>query len=623
MPLENATNIGEILYQERARKNISQEQIFEGVYSQSRTSKLENGSCIPDKLLTDVSLQRLGRCSDTLEAIMSLKEYTMFDIRETLKRHFYSEDYPRDKALLQEYRQWEIADKPIHAQFFGIYHALNEYRVHKDIIKCRNELETALEITFPQWRTLDFAQYSLCGQKLHLMILIAFFILEDKDIKEDETLAYIPKDQHNAVRMLNQTADYLEQYYCEEEKAKYFPQCMWLLAAYWKQQSKWDKVEEYAVRGLECAAKSSALPLLAKLLELVIESRDFLLGQWEERHAVCCELNSLKEVLTCYGSWVLSLNNLALLQFLCHEDDVSLDFEILRDIRKNCGVPQDKIKSCTQTTISRIECAKQRPFPANFIAITKELGVDKHYYGSRVMSNNYDLYELAHQRNQASFNQEWKKEAELLNQLEASLDMTIPINKQYIETCRLEEKKHRGEIEPEEGIRQLEEILRYTMSDYREGKLRVPSRHEFVILNMLAGFMRKSGRIEEALKLRERILQVFEKSHVKEEYHTNSMLLLYKSYGGLLEDMGKLQLAEEMDIRGIHLAIQCGQGDIIGKILANLACVYQKMDSPEKQLQSKECFRNAYWLCCLMKQPKLAQKIKKYYKSIFGEDVSV
>ena len=194
MPLENATNIGEILYQERARKNISQEQIFEGVYSQSRTSKLENGSCIPDKLLTDVSLQRLGRCSDTLEAIMSLKEYTMFDIRETLKRHFYSEDYPRDKALLQEYRQWEIADKPIHAQFFGIYHALNEYRVHKDIIKCRNELETALEITFPQWRTLDFAQYSLCGQELHLMILIAFFILEDKDIKEDETLAYIPKE---------------------------------------------------------------------------------------------------------------------------------------------------------------------------------------------------------------------------------------------------------------------------------------------------------------------------------------------------------------------------------------------------------------------------------------------
>ena len=101
------------------------------------------------------------------------------------------------------------------------------------------------------------------------------------------------------------------------------------------------------------------------------------------------------------------------------------------------------------------------------------------------------------------------------------------------------------------------------------------------------------------------------------------MLLLYKSYGGLLEDMGKLQLAEEMDIRGSHLAIHCGQGDIIGKILANLACVYQKMDSPEKQLQSKECFRNAYWLCCLMKQPKLAQKIKKYYKSIFGEDVSV
>lgn len=504
MQLEDATNIGKILYQERSKKNILQEQIFEGMYSQSKISKLENGFAVPDKLLMDISLQRLGRCSDTLEAIMSLKEYRMFDIRETLKKHFYPGDYERDKTLLQEYRTWKISDEPIHAQFLETYTALNEYRVHKDADRCQKELETALEITFPQWRKLDFIQFSLCGQELHLLILIAFFILEDSRNKKNKKLAkHIQKNKDYAVLLLNKTADYIEKYCCEEEKVKYFPQCMWLLAVYWKQQNNWNNVEECAHRGLECAAECGALPLLAKLLELVIESRDFLLGQWEEKHALCCQLNSLKEVLSRYGKWVLSLDDLALLHYVCHEDDISLDFEILRDIRKNRKIPQDKLKSCTQTTISRIECAKQKPFPASFIAITKELGVTKPYYGSRVMSDNYDLYELAHWRNQASFNQEWEKEAELLNQLEASLDMTIPINKQYIETCRLEEKKHRGEIEPEEGIRQLEEILRYTMSDYQEGKLRIPSRHEFVILNMMAGFMRKSGQMEKAVKLRE------------------------------------------------------------------------------------------------------------------------
>ena len=71
------------------------------------------------------------------------------------------------------------------------------------------------------------------------------------------------------------------------------------------------------------------------------------------------------------------------------------------------------------------------------------------------------------------------------------------------------------------------------------------------------------------------------------------------------------------------MAIQCGQGDIIGKLLANLACVYQKIDSPEKQALSKKCLQNAYWLYCLMKRDKLAQKIKKYYESVFKEDISV
>lgn len=55
------------------------------------------------------------------------------------------------------------------------------------------------------------------------------------------------------------------------------------------------------------------------------------------------------------------------------------------------------------------------------------------------------------------------------------------------------------------------------------------------------------------------MLQVFQESNAREEYHTNSMLILYKNYGEILEDAGQLELAEDMDCRGIRLDIQCGR----------------------------------------------------------------
>lgn len=755
MKNELATNLGKIIYRERTRKGISQEQLYRGICTQAVLSKIEHGKKVPEKLLADALMQRLGRCTDTLEVIMSREEYLLFDMREDLRRHFgggmrreswraaleppaqygkktgntcgageeagdisrlenkeceisgnidemhniagtqkniydlcgnkdksgndlasgneacdlfkgggkicvtsqtgekvhatcrnrntagnisgdrnkvciceertklpengqnstFSQqkktaeaecedghDYSRIRSLLKEYRRSKEAEQPLHRQFLCKYEAINEYRRSGDAQRCCRALGKALNITLPKWRRLKLMQYCLCSQELHLLILLGYFTMDE--------------DAEFAVRLLDEVRNYLEQRYYEEEKVKLYPQCMWLLALHWRREERWEKVEECSSRAVECLSKNGVLPLLAELLRLQLESRERL-GRYtgrealEERRVLQNELQSLEAVLRRYADWVLELDDLSRLHFFYHQDEISLDYEMIRDIRRNRGLTQGKLKSCSQPNLSRIESGRQKPTHAHFQEIAKELGVKKSYYISRVQAEDYDLYEMAHWRNQACARMDWEKEAELIAELEGALDMSIPVNQQYIEACHIEGKMYRRKIQPDKGLYQLERILHYTMPDYQADYLRIPSREEFVILDMTIGLMRRQGRKLEGLKLYERLLQVFQESSAREEYHTNSMLILYKNYGGMLEDLGELELAEEMDCRGISLDIQCGKADLIGKILANLGCIYQKSDSPEKYALKQECFWNAYWLCLLMGQSKPAQIIKE------------
>ncbi len=673
---ERATNLGKIIYRERKKKGLTQEELFRGICTQGELTKIESGERVPEKMLADALMQRLGKCTDTLEVIMSVEEYILFDLRETLQRHFFENDYERNQNLLEEYSRHRTIDQKLHQQFLAKYAAVNEYRRDGNALRCRKALGEALAITFPEWEGLELMRFRLCNQELHLLILLGYSMMQT--------------DEAKAVQILEEVTAYLEKRYYEEEKVKLFPQCMWLLALRCKRRGEWDKVEAYSCRGVECLIKNGALPLLVELLELRIESlkeiakvagekgteekeaEDKVMEENETEDKVMKEkktkdkmtvgasackkvdmdeqdeddlddmkkyvpkddpendvsvleeqLESLKVVLSAYANWVLWMDEFSKLHYFCHEEEISLDYEMLRDIRKNQGISQSDLESCTQGNLSRIENGKQIPSKRHVLEISGELGVEKSYYISRVQSDNYDLYELCHWRNQAIFDSEWDKAAEIIDKLEAVLDMDNPLNRQYIEACRIVNKKIRKEIDPEEGLEQMEKILRYTMSDYRKGKMRVPSREEFVILNQMAIFMKKAGRMEEGLGLRRHMLQTFWKSRVKEEYHTNSLLLLYLCYGEMLETDGQLNQAEEMDNRGIQLEIWCGKGKVTGKILANLAFVYNKSDSPKKHELQKYCLWHSYRLCLLMRQRKSAKTIKESYHALFGEDINV
>lgn len=229
------TNLGKIIYRERVRKNIFQDELLRGICTQSELVKIESGQRVPEKILADALMQRLGRCTDTLETIMSREEYILFDIRETIQRHFFERNYAKNEKLLEEYSVQADMEQPLNQQFLAKYTAMNEYCRDGDEVRCCEALEKALAITFPEWDVLGFMRYRLCHQEMHLIILIGYF--------------WMFMDETRAVRILEETAFYLEKRYYEEEKVKLFPQCMWLLAKCSRAHGEWRAVEQYSRGG--------------------------------------------------------------------------------------------------------------------------------------------------------------------------------------------------------------------------------------------------------------------------------------------------------------------------------------------------------------------------------------
>lgn len=104
-------NIGKIIYTLRTCNQISQEKLARGLCSIPALSRIEACDRIPDKLLLDALMQRLGKSPDKLESIVSTGDYELYLHRERIQRCIVDENYTEAKELLKEYEGKKKAEE--------------------------------------------------------------------------------------------------------------------------------------------------------------------------------------------------------------------------------------------------------------------------------------------------------------------------------------------------------------------------------------------------------------------------------------------------------------------------------------------------------------------------------
>lgn len=186
---------------------------------------------------------------------------------------------------------------------------------------------------------------------------------------------------------------------------------------------------------------------------------------------------------------------------------VVAEAEFLKDIRKAKGMSQEQLSSdiCARETISNIENGRV-PRHKKIQNLMEQLGQSCGRYYGYVIAQDYEVYELVekYQQQRDSHSKETRK---LLQEIKRKINTTLPVNRQFLESSELMEKRKDGVVTPGEEMAALEKCLRYTMPEYDGDIYRIPYRQEVIILKEIIKCLEDCERKEQAKYLAQKVAQ--------------------------------------------------------------------------------------------------------------------
>lgn len=176
---------------------------------------------------------------------------------------------------------------------------------------------------------------------------------------------------------------------------------------------------------------------------------------------------------------------------------------LLKDIRKSKGMSQEQFSDnlCARETISYIENGRT-PNHKKLEELLEKRGISwTNYYGF-VVATEFEVYELV-QEYQRVIDADRNIATSLLQDIRQRIDVSHPVNRQFLEGSELLDKLSREELGPAEAMAGLEKCLRYTMPDYDGSLPRIPYREEVVLLEGIVQCLKLLERSEPAMELAE------------------------------------------------------------------------------------------------------------------------
>lgn len=601
--------IGKIVYMLREKEGITQKELSEGFMSVAELSRVEKGERDEDRFVLAALFERLGKSIDKFEVLQNAEEYQIFCLRRLIEKKLLEGKSETVAVLLQEYKECCGKKRSIHKQYYHQMRALNYYLVDKNQEECVTELCKALYITKSTWKweQENWESVYFCTQEIQIVLMLGCILMEKGEVK-------------SALHILEKIALYVVNHCTdEEERCRVYVKCSWLLSEIYFRKGKLEKAYEICKRGKECLVQNGSLLLMDKLLAVEQKCLQVREMEWEEKN-IRQQLEAIN-FLHRLAKHNVVMEKVILLLLTDVKSEMLVCNEMLYEIRNAYGFSQEELswEICSRETLSRIENGKRSPNRKKLQAMFKKIGEGRDSYYGYVVTDDYRIYEKVNLYKSCYYKKKREEAYALLGALEQELDLSNPVNRQFIENNRIIEKMDKKEIGYEQAVEDLTKTLRITMKKFDGTVYRVPYREEFVILNCMAICLRYSGKREEAEQLYGQLLEKYRKSQVEEIHHIVPLSLLYVNYIGLLEVNNKLDKAEEIGKQGMKLIVEGQCGDVAGKLLANLSCVYEKKNTVDGKIICETYLRQSYRLLKLFHLSKDATVIKTAYEEKYNK----
>ncbi|MDE6052201.1 MAG: helix-turn-helix domain-containing protein [Lachnospiraceae bacterium] len=600
--------LGIMLCKEREKMGEKQKNIADGIIDMTELCRVECGEQEIDYFTLQALFERLGKSLDKLELAVSVSEYESISYRTEIEHSIEEWDSNTLVKLMDSYGKYNDKKRPIHKQYMTAMNAMEKYVREKDYASCLYGMEQALAWTLPgDWRQKVQIKQRLCNQEIRIILVIAY-------------CQWKLGNMDGLTMHLEQLGWYILQHYTDtEEQVKVYPHCAWLLGQLYLGQGRVEEAYAMCRRGKESLIENGSLSPMWEMLKLE-ETCFGKLGRQAELTR-CRKYREAVAFIYEAAGVHLESNMVAVFMKSSFQGEFIITNELVRDLREARGLSQEELSAdiCTQETLSRIEKGRT-PNKKKLYQLLKRMGMERESYYGFIEAADYELYEKVRQYNQCFSKGRQDEATKLLGEIEKELDMTRPVNRQFIGKGHILEQVTQGRLPYEQANQQLLELLHLTMPSVGSDKriYRVPFRIEYTIWNYIAVNLRRNGRIEEALQIYEELIQCYKRSRVVMRYHAVPGLTLYINYAGFLEEHDELERAKEIGVEGLHHSLECCRGDTVGDILANLSLVYGKQGLP---VIEELYLRHGYYLNALYGKINDLGILQKAYQDKFHKEI--
>lgn len=554
----------------RKGKKVTLDRLSKGICSASMLARIEAGERLPEKIVRDRFLERLGLTNDWYEDYLQPDEYVVWKSWKALLRAVENKDYKEADSLIEQYEQDNRHhSNVVERQFYlAMKGQLAQYRNVPEAELCML-YEKALRLTVPEvwydkWRKQLFSlqEWNLLLEYIHFGGNIG------KIEWEEDPYAY----QKAAYELLLEGFQNLvKDVY---GRVKIFPKAVYYYCMVQMKQPKEDweceKLLRLCRQAIAMLRSTGRMYYLYELLEI----KEKLFTAFEQGalfEKEMTETKELKKVLSAlYQKYHVSerTENCCYLYWQTDNDSIG---DVIRKRRKLLGLTQKQLCEgiCEPRTLQRLENNKTRAQMAVVRQLLERLGLPFEYQRMEIVSDNYEAVVLYREMNKAANAHEEDRVETLLQRLVPLISMQNIQNRQDIKRSEAINQLAQGKITREEYVEQMEEALGYTaasadMKNLQEGYLTCT---EIGCIYNIATRMEEREAWQYFKPLWEIYNRYEEENDV--EAHISMYLLVMKGIASHLGNVGRYRESNGISDRAIKESLKSGRVYMLHNYLYN------------------------------------------------------
>jgi len=595
--------LGEMLYRFRMERNVESRLVCHGLCSPATISNMENGERVPDTLMFECFMERMGIAPTQFSIMVTEDESKYLEWKNLVWDAIESENWDElGKLLKSKILKKTYCNKKLENQFVlyanGIYEAKNgNYK------EAAEYLEQAAEQTIPEPEGVIEERALLGELEISILMLYLYYGVKGKVISQ-------PQAKH--------LFDILEKYiYSDaldiENQARCYPKLVCIGMHVLEHLTEEEK-KEYLEKAIELSRKDKTFHDLTEVLRLYIpileKSGSSEVGYYKKHYEVFCDLLETEGFSIYFKPEIVKYR----------QPQYYILQEYLVSKRKELGLTQSELSEgiCEPETYSRVESGKRAPSRKNMEQLSERLGISWNYYRGELNTTNPRAFELRRAHRLASIEGRHENSLRIIQELEKQLDMNIIENYQYVRSNEYVIKYKLRLIDGRTVYDELKNLLSLTQNLEMETlQLVYYTQTELEILGNMARLLESSGNYQEGLQIVLGVLKQIQYSKLGLEYQWGGIDFLLRNLAGLYFCVEKYDVAIKIAQYVKQIRIKQRKADSLPHVLDEIGDCLEHIGMQYRN-EYEKLYRYTYYVSDFF-EIGIKENAKKIYEERFDE----